>query len=293
MKILVTGATGLLGTDIVHFLTKSGHEVLGACFSDRGNGYIAADIRNEVGIKKLASQPWDLVVHCSAFKSPDVCEMAHEGAYKLNVWATEQIAHLAVEKKAKMLFISTDYVFSGEAPPYSESSDKKPINYYGETKLLAEEKIQKILKDVCVLRVPLLYGIRAGIKISDLLNSSLQAINSVKKIGVDDFAVRYPTYTEDVANVICFLIKENITGVYHFSAQNKLTKYAVIKIMAEIMKKSIEHVYPINEPVKNIAKRPFDSHLNINKLLAEGYKPPIPFHDRMLQIIKNNANDFL
>ena len=285
MKILVTGATGLLGTDIVYVLENVGHKVIKACFSDRGMGFIAADIRTEDGISKLAAESWDLVVHASASKNPDECELNRDAAYKINVWASEQIALLALKRNAKMLFISTDYLFSGECPPYTEIDDKKPVNYYGKTKALAEEKIFNILPKASVLRVPILYGIRAGLKASDLLNSSLKTINSSKESLVDNYITRYPTYTGDVAEAIAFLINKQAEGIYHFSGQDKLTKYSILKIIAEVTGKNSDHVLPLNKLSKSNANRPLDCHLDMNKILSLGYSYPVSFHERLMKII--------
>ena len=288
MKILVTGATGLLGTDIVYVLENVGHKVIKACFSDRGMGFIAADIRTEEGIGKLAAESWDFVVHASASKNPDECEVDQDNAFRVNVWGAEQIARLAFQRKAGMLFVSTDYLFSGECPSYTEIDDKKPVNYYGKTKALAEEKIFNILPKASVLRVPILYGIRAGLKASDLLNSSLKTINSSKKSLVDNYITRYPTYTGDVAEVIAFLINKQAEGIYHFSGQDKLTKYSILKIIAEVTEKKSDHVLPLNELPKSNAKRPLDCHLDMNKILSSGYKLPLPFRERLMKIILRN-----
>jgi S-adenosylmethionine synthetase len=290
MKILVTGATGLLGTDIVYNLEKAGHQVLKGCFSDRGTGYIAADIKTEAGIKKLDAESWNFVVHASASKNPDECEVEQDDAYKVNVWAAEQIAKVAFQRSANMLFISTDYVFSGEKPPYSETDIKDPINYYGKTKDLAEGKILDTLPEACILRVPILYGIRAGLKASDLLNSSLEKINTLEEAIIDDYVVRYPTYTGDVAGVVKFLINKQLKGIYHFSGQDKLTKYSALKILADILNKKSDHILPFNEMPESNARRPIDSHLGMDKLLSLGYGYPLSFTERILRIVNGNKN---
>ena len=293
MKILVTGATGLLGTDIVYALEKDGHEVLKGCFADRGTGYIAADIRTDDGIKKLDAESWDFVIHASASKNPDECEVDQEDAYRVNVWGAEQIALLAKKRNAGMLFVSSDYVFSGDNPSYLETSDKKPINYYGETKSLAEKKIHNVLQDVCILRVPILYGIRAGIKASDLLFSSLCKIKSNKVVELDNYIVRYPTYTGDVADVIKFLFEKNAKGVFHFSGQEKLTKFSILRIISDIIGKNSEHIKPYNEIPKSNAKRPVDCHLEMSRLNALRFKLPISFRERIIKIVNENKDLFL
>ena len=281
MKILVTGATGLLGSDIIYTLENRGIEAVKACFSERGNDYIAANITTEEGIEKLANLGWDAIIHTSAWRKPDECENKQEETYRLNVWAAEQLAFEAQKRNAKMIFISTDYVFSGNNPPYKENTPKDPINYYGKTKDIAEEKILKISDKFCILRVPLLYGIRAGLKASDLLNAALNALNSENESKMDDLIVRYPTYTGDVAEAALFLLEKNASGIYHFSGQDKTTKYGIAKTIANILKMDITKVLKENVSANDNAPRPLDSHISMDKLVSLGFKQPLPFKERV------------
>ncbi len=286
MKILVTGATGLLGSDIIYALEKRGIETVKACFSERGNDYIAANITTEEGIRKLAEQEWDAMIHTSAWRKPDECENKQEETYRLNVWAAEQLALEANKRNAKMIFISTDYVFSGNNPPYTEDTHKDPINYYGKTKDMAEEKLLNISNSFCILRVPLLYGIRAGLKASDVLNAALNAINSENESKMDDLIVRYPTYTGDVAEAALFLLEKDAAGIYHFSGQDKTTKYCIAKTIASITNKDMSKVLKVNVSANDNAPRPMNSHLNMDKLLSLGFKLPLPFEERVKELFQ-------
>jgi len=286
MKILVTGATGLLGSDIVYTLKHRNIETVKACFSQRGNDYIAANITTEEGIKKLADIDWDCLIHTSAWRDPDTCENKQEETYRLNVWAAEQLAKVALTRNAKMVFISTDYVFSGNNPPYTETDSKDPINYYGETKKIAENKILEISKDFCILRAPLLYGIRAGIKASALLNTAINALNSNKPSQMDNTITRYPTYTGDVAEAALLLLNKKAEGVYHFSGQDKTTKYGIAETIADLLNKNMNNVTKMNVPPNDDAKRPLDSHISMDKLLALGFKMPLPFKNRVEKLLK-------
>jgi dTDP-4-dehydrorhamnose reductase len=286
MKVLVTGATGLLGSDIVYMLENNNIETVKACFSQRNNNYIAADITTEEGISKLAGAEWDSLIHTSAWRDPDECENKQKETYRLNVWATGQLAETAYARNAKMIFISTDYVFSGNNPPYSETDIKDPINYYGKTKKTAEEKILDVSGDFCILRVPLLYGIRAGLKASALLNAAFNALNSDNTSQMNNTITRYPTYTGDVADAILFLLNKNAKGIYHFSGQDKTTKYHIAETIAELLNKKIENIIKMDIPPNDNARRPLDSHLSMDKLLSLGFEKPLPFKNRAEQLLK-------
>ena len=286
MKILVTGATGLLGSDIVYTLNNKGIKTLKTCFSQRNNDYIAADITTDEGIKKIADAAWDQIIHTSAWKDPDQCENNLEESYRLNVWATEQLAKITFAKKAKMLFISTDYVFSGTNPPYYETDKTDPINYYGKTKVVAEKKILDISNNFCILRIPLLYGIRAGLKASSLLNASINALNSSTPCPMDNTITRYPTYTGDVAEAVLFLLNKNATGIYHFSGQDSTTKYGITKVIAKLLDKRMDNIIETKTPPNDDAKRPVNSHLNMDKLLSMGFELPLPFEERVKKLLE-------
>ncbi len=286
MKVLVTGATGLLGSDIVYTLKNNNIETVKACFSQRNNDYIAADITTEEGIRKLADSDWDHIIHTSAWRDPDECENKQKETYRLNVWATEQLTKIAYARKAKMVFISTDYVFSGNNPPYTETDTKDPINYYGKTKEIAENKILQISNNFCILRVPLLFGIRAGLKASALLNTAINALNSDNTYQMDSTITRYPTYTGDVADAILFLLKKNASGIYHFSGQDKTTKYDIAETIAKLLSKNMNSITKMDVPPNDDAPRPLDSHLSMDKILELGFEPPLPFKNRVKQLLK-------
>ncbi len=120
MKILLTGASGLLGSDIACSADKKRPQISGTVkvCSNLRPGFLAADLTTEAGIGKIDGEDWDVMIHSAAWRSPDQCEKDRAGAYLLNVWATEKLASLAAKRGAKMLYISTDYVFPGTNPPW-------------------------------------------------------------------------------------------------------------------------------------------------------------------------------
>ncbi len=286
MNVLITGASGLLGTDIaLELASSSEHKIIKNSLSER-TGFISADISQKSGTEKLASIDWDCIIHTSASRDPDSCEKDKEGTFNLNVRASEELAKIASAKNAKFVFISTDYCFSGNNPPYRETDIPDPINYYGETKLQAEKLISSICPDALILRVPILYGINAGLKASALLYSSVKAIESQNKIFIDDVIARYPVYTGDVARAIGFLLKKEASGTFHFSSSDKLTKYLIAKEIADIIGKDSSHIKPLKTLSASPAQRPLDSHLNTDKLFSLGFSFPCPFKARIAEFFR-------
>jgi len=265
MKVLLTGASGLLGTDVSYVLEQSGEKVLKCSLSKR-QGFVNCDFLNDVNYaSKLFELDWDCLIHCAGWRDPDSCEKEKDSAFKMNVEVTEQLAKLSKRKKASMLFVSTDYVFSGESSPYEESDERHPVNYYGETKKEAENRVLDISPSNTILRIPTLYGIRAGIDASPLLKSSITALSETKEIKIDNVIERYPTFTGDVALAIYKLMTSSLGGIYHFSADEMFTKYGFAKMVAEVLGKQSGHIIPENNPPKTFAKRPMNTRLLVGK----------------------------
>lgn len=283
MKVLITGASGLLGSDIAYTLENKKHTTIKLCKSPRP-GYINADISSADGISTVESLDWDLIIHAAAIKDPEKCEKNKEESIRMNVEATFQLARAAKKRNAKMIYISTDYVFPGKNPPYAETTTPEPINVYGSTKLEGENKIASILENFCVLRVPILYGIRIGIEKSALLYTTLQALISGKPWNMEDSIVRYPTYTGDVAEAVSVLLEKNAKGIYHFSGQDKTTKYSITSIMADVLGLGMENIVRIPKQPDGEVKRPLDAHLSMDKIMALGVKYPLSFRDRIVKL---------
>ena len=287
MKILITGSSGLLGSDIAFTLEKNNFKIIRQCRSPR-NGFAAADITTPEGIAAIAGLEWDALIHCAALKDPDKCENEQDATFRTNVSATENLARLAEARNAKFIYISTDYVFPGTNPPYSEEDVTCPVNFYGKSKLEGEEKVSSICKDYRILRVPILYGIRAGLEHSALLHTPVSVLLSGKECRMEDSIVRYPTYTGDVADAIILLLREGCPGIYHYSGEDKLTKLGICRVLAEMSGLKMDNIIRMEKPPEGETARPHDSHLKTDKIMSLGMKTPLPFRER-LEILRKDG----
>ncbi|MEI6287688.1 MAG: SDR family oxidoreductase [Bacillota bacterium] len=285
MKILVTGASGLLGTDVALELASAGHTVIKSARAARED-YVSADIATIEGLTALTNLDWDCVVHTAAARDPDGCERDPEMADTLNVRATEVLARATAVRGAKFVFISTDYVFDGQMPPYKEDATPSPINIYGQTKLMAERIVLQHCPDALIIRVSILYGINAGVKASALLYSSLQLLEKRQSVEVDNVIVRYPVYTGDIAHVISWLLQKSEAGMFHVTSQDKLTKYDIAVILGQLLRKDYAHIKPLNTILSTPAARPLDAHLDTGKLQAAGIPLFMPFRERIADFVE-------
>lgn len=285
MKLLITGASGLLGSDVRHSAASRGMECVAVASSPR-DGFIQADITTDEGIALIDGQEWDAMVHTAAWRNPEACDNDPEGALAINSHATGRLAALAAKRDAEFLYISTDYVFPGTNPPYAEDAEPNPVNIYGRTKLAGEHAALEAWPDTAILRIPALFGWRAGLQRCSLLTAALTALNSPVPKGVDDFIVRYPTCTEDVAGAIMTILESYSTGIHHFTASDKTSRYGIALTVAELLGVDASKVLRQDAAPAEAATRPKDSHLSMERLAKLGCPPPPPFRERMEQCLK-------
>ncbi len=283
MKILITGANGLLGQYAVKLFAGAGHEVMatgrrGCRLPDFGKPYqyTDLDITDEKGVAACvtAVRP-EVIVHAAAMAQPDACELNREDCYDINTSATGYITDAAVAVNAKMIYISTDFIFSGDNGPYRETDQPAPVNYYGETKLAAEQIVRQSKTNWAIVRTVLVYGnILSGTR-SNIVTWVKENLEKENPIKVVSDQVRTPTYVEDLARGLQLVIEKNARGIYHLSGKEVLTPYEMAVQVADFFgldKKLMEKVDAsvFTQP----ARRPLKTGFIIDKAEKElGYSP--------------------
>ncbi len=272
MKIMITGATGLLGRAVYAQLaeSKNVNDVVGTGFSRAESPLEKLNLRKRGDVDLfLDKHKPECLIHCAAERRPDVSEAEPEASEELNVDVTRYLAEQARIRGICMIYISTDYVFDGTNPPYYLDSKPNPLNFYGRTKLAGEKAVQKALSDFTILRVPILYG--GELYPTESSISSIAAALHKNRGGTfDDVAVRYPTYTGDIARVLEDIVRlreagEKVKGIYHFSGREPLTKYTMARIMAPFLRVDERSLSP-DRTGGGAVKRPKNSHLDTEKL---------------------------
>ncbi len=279
MRVLLTGASGLLGRAFVRQFEKSS-ELYATAFSRCAPPLHRLDLRDEAQVKALVRdfRP-ELIIHSAAERRPDICENDHEATDALNVSAVETLTNCAKEIGATLIYLSTDYVFDGTAPPYGIDARPNPLNYYGKSKLAGEHAALGAGAKVCVLRVPILYG-----PVENLEESAVTIIARLlehnEECAVDDWAIRYPTHVDDVATAVRGLADlleqgNRLPELLHFSGAEAFTKFEMAQIMAKACGRSGDHLRP-DRRVTGGAPRPHNCRLDDSLLtgLVEAHKQP-------------------
>ena len=212
MKILVTGASGQLGTDVIKELNKRK-------IDHAGIDLIAGDDVESLNITKakavdayLTTHKPRCVIHCAAFTAVDKAEDKPEFCFKVNAKGTENLARACKEIDAEMIYISTDYVFDGEGEvPYETDAVKAPVSTYGKSKLAGEEAVLEFMDKYYIVRISWVFG-QAG---TNFVKTMLKLAKTRDELSVVGDQIGSPTYTPDLAVLLCDMALSGKYGVYH------------------------------------------------------------------------------
>lgn len=261
MKFLVTGVSGQLGHDIVKELINRGY-----------TNYIAPtvkemDITDKIVVENImSSYKPDVIFHCAAYTAVDKAEENKEICYNVNVNGTKNIVEAAKKNGAKVVYISTDYVFDGsKVDIYVEEDKTNPINYYGYTKLCGEKLVEELDKYL-IVRISWAFGINGNNFIKTMLNLS----ETKNKLSVVSDQIGSPTYTEDLSKLLIDMVERNKTGLFNATNQGYCSWYEFAKYIFEINNKDVIVDPILTKDYKTIAKRPLNSRLSKDKLELEG-----------------------
>lgn len=262
-KVLVTGVKGQLGYDIVNRLNTLGVDCKGVDIED----FDLTDAK--MTLDYCIKYSPDVIIHCAAYTAVDKAEDEQEKCYAVNVKGTENIARAAKSLNAKIVYISTDYIFNGQGEnPFETEDTPSPVNYYGQTKYEGEKKVREITDKYFILRTAWVFGKNGNNFVKTMLRLGRE--NGAVKVINDQFGS--PTYTKDLANLICDMIFTNKFGTYHATNEGFCSWYdfACEVFKAAGMNVSVTPIPTSDYPTK--AKRPGNSRLSKAKLIQEGFK---------------------
>lgn len=281
-KIFITGVNGLLGQKLVAQLIQRGNfEIIGCGRGEcrlplDGFEYISLDITDEERVKEVigAVKP-EIIIHGAAMTNVDECELNQEAAYIANVKATEYLLRAVEEIKSHFIFVSTDFIFSGKEGPLDENAVGEPVNYYGQTKLEAENLVKASSTKWAIVRTVLVFGIAHDMSRSNIILWVKSSLESGKQIQVVDDQYRTPTLAEDLAEGCILVAEKGAEGIFNISGPDFLTPYEMAIITADYFGLDKSLISKVDSKTfTQPAKRPLKTGFILEKARKElGFEP--------------------
>lgn len=272
MRILVTGAGGQLGADVVLELQKRGHTAIAPLKSDM-------DITDAEAVSRvLTKHSPDAVIHCAAYTAVDRAEKDEKMCAGVNVGGTLNIALACKELGCKMMYISTDYVFSGEGERPWEPEDEVtgPLSVYGRTKYRGEVCVRENVEKFFIVRIAWVFGVNG----SNFVKTMLRLGRERGAVSVVNDQFGSPTYTADLAVLLCDMIETDRYGIYHASNEGICSWYDFACEIFRAAGMDDVAVTPVGtDEFPTAAKRPRNSRLSKDKLEANGFRRLPPWQD--------------
>ena len=298
MKVLVTGVCGQLGHDVVNELAKRGHEAVGSditpAYSGADDGsavtrapYVQLDITDAGAVSRVLGEAKpDAVIHCAAWTAVDAAEDNEEKVRAINAGGTEHIARACRAIGAKMMYISTDYVFDGqgEMPWSPDCRDYAPLSVYGRTKLEGEQAVASLLDAYFIVRIAWVFGANGRNFIKTML--SLGQKHDTLRVVCDQIGT--PTYTLDLARLLVDMIETDKYGYYHATNEGGYISWA--DFAKEIFRQAgmPTKVMPVTTSEYGLSKaaRPYNSRLDRRKLIESGFAPLPTWQDALSRYLR-------
>ena len=284
MKVLITGANGLLGQKLVDLLRNTPSVDVVATARDANglppgwNNYLfqKMDITDAGQVSRVIGDHRPAVIlHAAAMTQVDDCELNREECWRVNVTATDHLIKAAENIQAHFVYVSTDFVFDGSMGPLDENAVPHPVNHYGESKLAAERLVQQSRLSWAIARTVLVYGISHDMGRSNIVLWAKKSLQAGKPIHVVTDQWRTPTLAEDLAMGCWLIAKHKATGIYHISGEEFLTPYEVAVATADFFGLDASLIHKTDASrFTQPAKRPPKTGFIIQKAKKDlGYQP--------------------
>jgi len=271
LKLLVTGASGLLGQNLVQLALEKGHEVY-SIYKEHvvtmGKPIKLDLIDREKLFKTISELKPNAVIHTAAYTDVDGCEINRNLAWKVNAEASKHIAIASASIGSHLTYVSTDYVFDGEKGFYTEEDSPNPISYYGYTKLKGEQFVKENAQEWCIARPSVIYGWGPKHK-QNFATWLINNLNQGKEVRVLTDQYVSPTLNTNLAEVLLEIAERRIVEILHTAGATRISRYEFALKLAETFSLNMGLIKPAKmDAMPWKAKRPKDSSLNVRKASA-------------------------
>jgi dTDP-4-dehydrorhamnose reductase len=286
-RILVTGANGFIGHYLVEKLLNKGFEIMATGRGDSKTRfqhpllqYVHLDFTEKEQVENVFRQYQPaIVIHSGAVSKPDECEADHAMADRINVHGTNFLLDASRDLRSFFVFLSTDFVFDGKKGMYKEEDERKAVNYYGETKIMAEDAVMAYPFNWAIVRTISVYGKNYADRPNIVPNvaNTLRAGKTMRMFGDQ---VRTPIYVEDLAKAIVELVDKQKTGIFHVGGEDIRTPYQMAVETAEFLGLDAGMITEVTEDsFQQPARRPLKTGFDISKARKELGLSPVSFSE--------------
>lgn len=283
-RVLITGANGLLGQELVRQMSRQPEYDVLATGRDEASplsggsfGYAPLDVTDEEAVHRLFEDfAPNAVINCAAMTQVDRCEEEREACWAVNAEAVETLAEACSRHGTRLVQISTDFVFDGQDGPYREDARPNPVNFYGRSKMAAENAVRGAgLDKWAVVRTVLVYGTGEQLSRGNIVLWLIDKLSSGEPVHIVTDQHRTPTYVVDLARGIERIVRHDKTGIYHLSGRELLSVYDFAQVVAEVFDLDASLIHPTDgSRFQQTADRPPETGFIILKAETElGYKP--------------------
>lgn len=272
MKILIIGASGLVGNNCLRYFKQKDWNCVGTYFSYEAANTVFFDtlnLDNENNFNVTQFKP-NVIVHCGALTHVDYCEQNEAESYEKTVVSTKNVIRLANELQAKLVFISTDYVFDGENGPYDEEANVRPISVYGKHKLVAEQAVLAANAQNLVLRITNVYGDEERGKnfVSRIIDQIFEQQKLTLRLPIDQYAT--PINAADIARCMYLLLRDNKSGIYNIAGTDYMNRVQLaLTILKYFPEAEYELIPQTTTQIAAPAARPLQGGLKNKKFMSE------------------------
>jgi dTDP-4-dehydrorhamnose reductase len=294
MKVFIIGASGLVGSNCQKHFSEMGAEVKGSYFSYPVNDAVffnTLDLQHTENFDIVSWKP-DVILHCGALTHVDYCEQNEQESYEKTVVSTLNVIQVAKACGAKMVYISTDYVFDGVEGPYTELAKVNPLSIYAKHKYEAEQSVLTEIGNALVLRVTNVYGeeVRGKNFIARIIQQCLDQQKLTLTLPYDQFAS--PTNAWDIARAMYLLLKDNKKGIYHIGSTDYMNRVALaLQVLKHFPDAEYDLIPKSTLELNQPAKRPLLGGFVTLKFSSE--YPSFQFHnvdDYVRSVVKNKIS---
>jgi len=293
LKLLVTGASGLLGHKVAQLALEKGHEVY-SIYKEHPTNLrrpIKLDITDQSQVSETITKlKPQAIIHTAAYTDVDGCETNQNLAWKVNAEASNHIARASASINSHLTYVSTDYVFDGEKGFYTEEDNPNPISYYGYTKLKGEQFVKENAEKWCIARPSVIYGWGPAHK-QNFATWLINNLNQGKEVKVLTDQYVSPTLNTNLAEMLLEIAELGITGILHTAGATRLSRHEFALKLAETFKLNTDLIKPAKmDAMPWKAKRPKDSSLNVSKASALLNAKPLKLN-QALEAMRREATE--